>query len=80
MKPKIKPIEYDTLVQKAQNIFPNSRLACGIKLEPWMNGMIISQPRYVLPHRMDNDFDNITPSLKDRIFGDRPDNYDGMSK
>ena len=41
MKPRVHPVELDTLEKTNQNVFPNSRLACCIALKPWMNDMII---------------------------------------
>lgn len=46
MKPKIHPIESQVLEKTQHHIFNNSRLACGIKLKPWMNEMIVTQIRH----------------------------------
>ena len=46
MKSKIHPIETSTLEKNQRDVFYNSRLACGIRLKPWMNEMIISQIRH----------------------------------
>ena len=51
MKDKIHPIEKQTLRTFRDEIFPTSRLACGIKLKPWMNEIIITQPRENNPNR-----------------------------
>ena len=50
MKSNIHQIEKDTLFDTQFNLFPNSRLACGIKLQPWMNEMIVTQPRHNDPY------------------------------
>jgi hypothetical protein len=45
MKTKIHPIEHNTIEITQNEKFFNSRLACGIRLKPWMNEIIISQVR-----------------------------------
>lgn len=45
MKTKIHPIEHDTIEKTQNEKFYNSRLACGIRLKPWMNEVVISQVR-----------------------------------
>lgn len=62
MKQSIHKIEEKTLEETQQEVFNNSRLACGIKLKPWMNEMIISQVR----HRDHLDFENITSFTEDQ--------------
>jgi hypothetical protein len=41
MKPKIHPIETEVLTTINEKYLPTSRLACAIKLKPWMNGMVV---------------------------------------
>jgi hypothetical protein len=45
MKSKIHPIEHNTIEMTQNEKFYNSRLACGIRLKPWMNEVIVSQVR-----------------------------------
>ena len=45
MKPNIHRIEHHTLSNQSSTVHNNSRLACGIKLKPWMNEMIVTQVR-----------------------------------
>ncbi len=67
MKKKIHPIEKNTLKQTTVDLFPNSRLACGIKLKSWMNEMIVTQPRAVKPseHEIDYELDITDMSNKE---------------
>lgn len=41
MKPKIHSIETEVLTTINEKYLPTSRLACAIKLKPWMNGMVV---------------------------------------
>ncbi len=41
MKPKVHPVELDSLEKTNSSVFPTSRLACCINLKPWMNEMIV---------------------------------------
>ena len=45
MKSKINEVEHATIDHCQQDRFNNSRLACAIKLKPYMNEMIVSQVR-----------------------------------
>ena len=54
MKSKIHPIEHDTIENTQNEKFYNSRLACGIRLKPWMNEVIISQVRQAELDEHDN--------------------------
>jgi hypothetical protein len=62
MKKNIHKIESKTLEQTQQEVFNNSRLACAIKLKPWMNEMIITQIR----HKDYSDFEKITSFTEDQ--------------
>ena len=62
MKKNIHKIESKTLEETQQEVFSNSRLACAIKLKPWMNEMIISQIR----HKDYSDFEKITSFTEDQ--------------
>ena len=63
MKSKISPFEKYTLTETQFEIFKNSRLACGIKLKPWMNEMIITQPRHSNPLEHDINNEDETDTL-----------------
>ncbi len=65
MKPKMHPIEKTTLKETTVDLFPNSRLACGIKLKTWMNEMIVTQPRESKPTTSDIDYE-FTISRRDK--------------
>ena len=68
MKKKIHPIEKTTLKTTAVDLFPNSRLACGIKLKSWMNEMIVTQPRAVKPTDHDVDYELDTTDMSNKDF------------
>ncbi len=70
MKKKIHPIEKSTLKTTAVDLFPNSRLACGIKLKSWMNEMIVTQPRAVKPTDHDVDYELDITDMSNKYFED----------
>jgi hypothetical protein len=41
MKPKVYPLELETLEKTNSSVFPTSRLACCIGLKAWMNELIV---------------------------------------
>lgn len=45
MKSRIHPIETNLIERTQKHIYENSRLACAIKLKPWMNEMLVTQVR-----------------------------------
>jgi len=49
MKSKIHPIERYALETTQEDLFWNSKLACSIKLKPWMNELIVSHVRQIDP-------------------------------
>jgi hypothetical protein len=69
MKPKIHSLENDVLSTQSTSVYENSRLACGIRLKPWMNEIIITQPRYNEPSshytNYDLDIDDDNPAYID---------------
>jgi len=48
MKQQMSKIENDVLTSTNEIVYPTSRLACGIKIKPWMNEMVVK----VIPNPM----------------------------
>lgn len=65
MKNSVHPIEHLTLSNQHSSVYDNSRLACGIKLKPWMNEMIVTQVRALDPVTHDVVYDPKIEELRD---------------
>lgn len=71
MKPKIHPIEFQVIESTSNIHFPTSRLACCIKLVPWMNEMIV---RIVI------DEEERRPASEEQRYNENPDySYGGAA-
>lgn len=51
MKTKSHPAESNAIHNTQNDVFWNSKLACAIKLKPWMNELIVSQVRQRDPYQ-----------------------------
>jgi hypothetical protein len=60
MKPKIHPMETSLIEKKVSDIHPTSRMACCIRMEPWMNEMIV---RHVYDPELDDGKETVSSAV-----------------